>query len=215
MQVYKINNTPIDSCCYIIATKLSKKCIIIDPGTEDNRELICFLREKKLTPIYVILTHEHFDHCMGVNHLNGMFDFELICSGEASKGIKNSKQNFSKYWEDINSFEIEMQPKVVSDNEVFEFKNLTLQFIKTPGHSPGSMCIQINNSVFTGDTLLNNTKVPLKLPGSNKEQYKISIEKLNRLFKCGMEVYPGHGDSFVFKGEQAIVKDMQFSIQNK
>ncbi len=42
MIVYKINNTPIDSCCCIIASELSKKYIIIDPGTEDNKELIYF-----------------------------------------------------------------------------------------------------------------------------------------------------------------------------
>jgi len=70
-------------------------------------------------------------------------------------------------------------------------------FISTPGHSPGSVCIFTKDAVFTGDTLLNNTKTPLTFPHSNRNDYANSIQKLKTLLKPGITVYPGHGEAFV------------------
>jgi len=69
--------------------------------------------------------------------------------------------------------------------------------IATPGHSPGSACIFTKDAVFTGDTLLNNTKTPLTFPHSNRNDYANSIQKIKPLLKPGMTIYPGHGEPFV------------------
>jgi glyoxylase-like metal-dependent hydrolase (beta-lactamase superfamily II) len=60
-----------------------------------------------------------------------------------------------------------------------------------------NVCIFTKDAEFTGDTLLNNTKIPLTFPHSNHKDYANSIQKIKPLLKPGMTIYPGHGESFV------------------
>ena len=70
LKVKRIKNNPIDSNCYVIYDKaLGDDCIIVDPGSEDNSNLYDLLNSENLYPQYIILTHEHFDHCWGVDLL--------------------------------------------------------------------------------------------------------------------------------------------------
>ena len=62
------------------------------------------------------------------------------------------------------------------------------------------VCIFTNNALFTGDTLLNNTKTPLTFPHSNRKDYANSLQKLKTLIKPGTTIYPGHGEVFVADG---------------
>lgn len=196
MSLNKIINNPISSNCFVVTSSVSNKCIIVDPGTKDNWELLRLLKKNNLHPELVILTHEHFDHCIGVNMLTEIYSIKLICSQVASSRIANSKTNFSSYYDEVESFEIKHPIEVIKDESSYIFEENIIHFYETPGHSPGSMCFRIGCSFFTGDTLLNNMKIPLKLPGSNKEKHKISVEKLENIIIPGMIIYPGHGESF-------------------
>lgn len=71
-------------------------------------------------------------------------------------------------------------------------KTTALHFIHTPGHTPGSQCIILNqNSLFAGDTLFIGTCGRLDLPGSNVEHMWESLLKLKSLPDF-ISVYPGH-----------------------
>ncbi len=154
IKIKKINNTPVNSNCYVITNSISNKCIIIDPGSEDNKDLLAYLTKKSLNPSWVILTHEHFDHCLGVNHLNKLYNLELICSEGTSQFISDPGLNFSAYWDEIQSFGISMKPRIVKDAEIVICDQIFLSCITTPGYSPGSICFSIDNHIFIVDTLL-------------------------------------------------------------
>ena len=174
-------------------------CIIVDPGTENNNELFKFLESNQLSVEAVILTHEHYDHIAGVNSLFERFSFSLICSRAAGLGIANSKSNFSIYKEEYETIEISKVDKIIDDGETSELLNKEIKFYETPGHSPGGICFNIGLNLFVGDTILNGTKVPLKLPGSNKAHYRNSVERLKKIFQLEMMIYPGHGDPFALE----------------
>ena len=174
--------------------------IVIDPGDPNIATLKSLTIQINKNISAVVLTHEHSDHCSGVNPLYAQQPFDLICTEACGKNISHNKQNFSFYIEEINTFEINIPFNPVRDFESLSFNGRLFTFVATPGHSPGSMCIITGNSVFTGDTLLNNIKTPLTFPHSNRKHYAESIEKLNNLLKPGMMVYPGHGDAFEWKG---------------
>lgn len=197
--VQRVTNHPIDSNCYVLFEALGKICIIVDPGTINNVELINFLSSSLLNPEIVLLTHEHFDHCAGVDALAKDYSFRLIASDQTAARITNNKTNFSAYYEDIEPFEVQTSVDTVYDGEVIEFENQKVECLETPGHSPGSMCYIIGNFVFTGDILLNGTKTPLKLPGSCKDKHEASLNRLKSLLKSGMIVCPGHGETFTFQ----------------
>lgn len=201
MKVHRIMNKPISSNCYLIVFDSTLSCIVVDPGTKGNTEMLAFLTSKNLSPALVILTHEHFDHCAGVDDLTTHYNFRLIASEQSAVRIQNRKTNLSAYNEAAEPIEVLHPVDIVYNDGFIEFDNYNIMCVQTPGHSPGSMCYIIDNLIFTGDTLLNSTKTPLKLPGSNKEQHKESLNKLKNYLMTGMIIYPGHGEPFTFSSE--------------
>lgn len=184
---------------YAIRMENSRKGILIDPGVANEDRLLTYLREADFDPEYVILTHEHFDHCAGVNILERYYNFHLLATRECAEKIKSDKGNLSRYvTEVINPFEIKQSVWVIEDLQRLILNGIELKFITTPGHSSGSMCIQVGNYLFSGDTVL-ETKVPVNLPGSDKVCLQNSFKRLQECCDSSWRVYPGHGDSFSFK----------------
>lgn len=178
---------------------VSSDClVIIDPGDPDISELVRHLKNKNKKEIFVLLTHEHADHCAGVNPLYRFKAFELICTSKVSFNIGDPRRNLSKYFEHTESFEVSLPVRIITDQESISIGGINFTFIETPGHSPGSTCIFFNKGVFTGDTILNDSKIPLNLPGSDKGLYEKSLQKLKKYLTTGMTVYPGHGEAFIW-----------------
>ena len=86
IEVKRFINNPISSNCFVVFDKAKGlHCIIIDPGSEIQSELFEYLDSYNLVPEFIILTHEHFDHCWGVNGLREKYnDIKLVCSSECS-----------------------------------------------------------------------------------------------------------------------------------
>lgn len=198
MHVNTFINAPISSNCYVIHQGDSPSCIIIDPSTEDCFEVIDYIVKNRLTPDFIFLTHEHFDHIWGVNRLKELYDVQLICSKSCSDAIVNNKTNFSLFFNQ-KGFVLAPADKTVEKLDGFlTWNNVEIEFIGTPGHSPGSICVFMENLLFTGDTLIKNTKTVTKLKGGNVDALKASLLSIEKRF-CGGQVcvYPGHGEKFV------------------
>jgi hydroxyacylglutathione hydrolase len=195
MKVHIFINSFFNSNTYIIEFENNKDCVVIDPVLPIGKTMN-FVNNNNLDLRGVFITHEHADHCSGLNQLSEFYKFDLYCTTKCSENIANSKQNLSLYIEEIDAFEVNMPAKIVKDGDIVSFGTQSFTFIETQGHSPGSVCVFVNNMVFTGDTLLNETKTPLNFPHSNREIYKKSVKKLKKYLKKGMVVYPGHGAKF-------------------
>lgn len=201
ISVIRILNPPINSNTYLLTDALSMSSIIIDPGSLDaNIKIERFVNANKLKIKFVLLTHEHFDHIAGVNDLSEKYHFTLLCSSLTAKALLDARKNLSAFADDIvEPIIINSAPEIVGDEEIIPFGDNSICFISSPGHSPGSMCVITDNYFFSGDTILPNYKTRLNLPGSNREQYRFSIKKISRFLKQGMTIYPGHGESFIYK----------------
>lgn len=78
--VHRIVNQPITSNCYVVYDKADgNECFIVDPGSKNEKELLDYLGQEKLEPKFII-THEHFDHCWGVNQLVDHYHIPIVCS---------------------------------------------------------------------------------------------------------------------------------------
>ncbi|HOB16822.1 MAG TPA: MBL fold metallo-hydrolase [Defluviitoga sp.] len=155
---------------YIIDNK-----IIIDPG-EDVGQFVS--RENEFI---VLLTHGHFDHILGLPEIKIK---ELYLHPLDDELLKNPKLNLSfllgtpfswiDSWKDIS--------------EAYEI-------IHTPGHTPGSCVIYIDNYLFTGDTLffdsIGRTDLPNSSPEDMERSLKILKEFLMSLPKDTI-IAPGH-----------------------
>jgi glyoxylase-like metal-dependent hydrolase (beta-lactamase superfamily II) len=171
--------------------------VIIDPGTADCFDLLDFLKSKNLTPDFIMLTHEHFDHIWGVNTLLQTFGCKLIASTDCSEKIMNKRRNLSLFYDQIG-FETPNANIIIKEgNTILTWNNNIIECIESKGHSSGSICILSDNKLFTGDTIIKDYKTVVKLPGGNKSELKVTLEKIFLMFnKKKIIVFPGHEECF-------------------
>lgn len=194
---YRLANT------YLLELK-DDEVLLIDVGNIETAKILDWIHHHKKKLTTVVLTHEHSDHCAGVNKLYSFNSFQLLCSRACSKNIANKKQNFSLYLDDLETFEIRLPTTTVEDGQQICMGGYDFTFMSTPGHSPGSICISVNNCMFTGDSILPDNKTPLNFPHSSRADYLTSLEKLSFCFNKNMRIYPGHGNPFKFISMESL-----------
>lgn len=195
-------NTPVTSNCYVLFDKgFNKDCIIVDPGSRSEDELINFITVEGLLPRFIILTHEHFDHCWGVNQLVSRYPVPIICSQSCADAIKNEKRNCSAFYDNGNGFRINSGTmSTESLNSVLQFGGHEIRFFKTPGHTDASISFVAGQDLFTGDTLINEERTVTKLPTGSAITLKESMSLYTEMKGRGYRVFPGHGNAFDLDG---------------
>lgn len=160
---------PMQNFAYLVGDEKSSLAAVVDPAWEIDRILDAAGRNN-LRIIFVITTHSHPDHASGND--------ELV----KATGAKIVAHEASKMKKDIGA----------RDGDTLPVGLLELKFIHTPGHSPDSMSILVENKLMTGDALFVGECGRTDLPGGSSVQMHDSL--FNRLMKLPeqVEVYPGH-----------------------
>ena len=174
--------------CYIIRQENSKECCIIDPGYEAGR-ILSLLEEKQLTPEAILLTHGHFDHVGAVKDLAAETDCEVYISA-ADLSLPPMITNGSLYY--TNTY---------PENGSLTIAGLSFRVIPTPGHTPGSVCLMVEDAIFSGDTLFAGSCGRTDLPGGSWGSISASLKKLAALHG-DYRVFPGHGGATTLEYER-------------
>jgi len=187
------------------------RIVMIDFGNYPTDLLNEYLKNNNKQLEAVFLTHEHSDHCSGINELANYHDFDLYCSQDCAVNIENEKQNLSCYIQDLKPFKILQKKRIVYDGELINLGDFTFEIMITPGHSPGGITIFVKNFVFTGDTILEKGKPYLAFPHSSKTDYLTAITKLlNRI--QNQTILPGHGADFQMT--ESIRKKLKLTLEH-
>lgn len=202
INVTSISHPPFGTNTYFLTQDESVDCLVIDPGGWGSSRV-----EEKLSNLgykvkLVILTHEHFDHLGSLSALRERWPCQVICSRICSTAMADPVRNFSRY---LVNCDIACKVNVTCCEDIssrLQWNNMSLQFLSTPGHSPGSICIAVENLLFSGDTLLFNRKQAINLPGGDKLKLRQSVEHLFRSCASDTIVYPGHGEPFALQQAQ-------------
>ena len=202
LTVKRFVNTPVTSNCYLLFDKeAGDDCIVVDPGSRKEDELIEFLSQEDLTPKYIILTHEHFDHCWSVNQIVSRFHIPIICSELCEEAIRYEKRNCSVFYDNKAAFVINSQTmSVESIGMKLTFAGDEVHFFKTPGHTEAGISFVVGSYLFTGDTLIKDDRTVTKLPTGSKERLKESMRLYAQMKGKGLTVCPGHGEEFELDG---------------
>ena len=88
--------------------------------------------------------------------------------------------------------------KGLKDGDEIKIGDNVLNIISTPGHTKDGICIICNNFILTGDTIFKDGYGRTDLFGGSKKELEESLNKLSKILKPGMVIYPGHGDSFIY-----------------
>lgn len=194
MEVIKYVGGPVDANCYVI--KLSQQAIVIDPCV--SLDIIKkMIGDHKLNMI--ILTHGHFDHICNLKELEEYYNAPIYLAKEAIEKLEDPNLNLSvmignpicvKYPKDVYH--------IVNDYEKISIDGAQIVFIHTKGHSSCSICIRIDNHLFTGDTLFKGGIGRCDLYSGNTSLMRESLKKLANYFKTkcdgDMIIHPGHED---------------------
>lgn len=225
MMLFVFPFDPIDSRMYVLIGQ--QGALVIDPCINDAA--LSLLRKHRLSEVKILLTHEHYDHISGVNWLREKFDTEVICSAKCGKNIEQDRLNGSRHFDTLFLFQPEirerlrasgMEPYVCHADVVFEgtyeavFYGYSVRITETPGHSGGSVCIQMDETLlFTGDSLLKDAPTITRLPGGNTEDYHKVTKEYLRTLPADCFVLPGHGPAF-YLYERGICDEQGHSVDD-
>ena len=151
---------------YLVACKISKLAAVVDPSP-DPVPVGEITEGFGLKVAYIINTHSHQDHVAGNRFFIEKYSANLV----AHESIINA---------DIR----------IEHGQTLALGELTLEFIHTPGHTPDSICVQIDHELITGDTLfVGKVGGTYSLSGARDE-----FESLKKIVKLNdhIRVWPGH-----------------------
>lgn len=198
LTIHQIVNKPIPSNCFVVFDEaVGHECIVVDPGSKIDDELFAFFDKECLVPQYIVLTHEHFDHCWGVNELVGKYQIPIVCSALCAECLPFEKRNCSVFYDYNERFVITSKTiSVESLDNVLPFAGTELRFFMSPGHTNASVCFIVGQNLFTGDTLIKDLRTVTKLPTGSVVELQESMELFKSMQGKEYMVYPGHGDLF-------------------
>ncbi|MHB9095719.1 MAG: MBL fold metallo-hydrolase [Eubacteriales bacterium] len=174
------------------------KAAVIDPADPGN--IIALIQEKKLTPEFIILTHGHFDHISGIQKIREQFPGikVLVHPGDMDKladPVKNLSTKFG------TGFAVTGKSLPLREGTGMRLGKTSIEVISTPGHTPGSICLKVGSTLFSGDTLFKGATGRTDFPGGSPEDLMASLKKLARLPE-DTKILPGHGEPGVLGEEK-------------
>ena len=181
-------------------------CAIVDPGfyRPDEEDMVLdFLRDNRLTPDAILLTHGHFDHIWSVASLVKRFGCPAYLS-VADDPIVRASSSFLERLQlgkDVEPFEYQD----VTDGQILQAGGASWQVITTPGHSPGSVSYYCADSavILTGDTLFAGSIGRSDLKGGDYDALMKSIMDKLMTLPGDTDVVPGHGHPTTIGRESA------------
>lgn len=190
--------------CYVLrSNEATKDCLVVDPGL-DAGPLIDFLKERKLTPTAVILTHGHIDHIAGLAELRHQFpDIKVYIHMHDAKMLTDPYTNLSMMGG--MPFRTEAEDVVLKEPDTIELAGITLQVLHTPGHTTGGICLYSaeDGVAFVGDTLFAGSIGRTDFPGGSMTELLTSVKEKLFTLPGQTKAYPGHGPATTIAREKA------------
>lgn len=196
MKIKKFVINPFQMNCYVYYDENTREGLIIDPAAYDEYEknyILKFVNENKINIKYIINTHGHIDHVLENSFAKKNFNCPLLIHKNDLFLLNNSQTQGLLYG--MNVIASPKPDEFISENLIIKLSKIEINFIHTPGHSPGGVCIvdHLNKIVFTGDTIFSESIGRTDLPGGELNLLLDSI--INKLFsQCNDDftLYPGH-----------------------
>lgn len=156
---------------YLVGCEQSCAAAVIDPEVSQIDRYLALAARDGLRIHFVIDTHTHADHFSAARQLARQLGVPSVMHRTSAAP------------------QVDMR---VDDGEMFALGRLRLQVLHTPGHTSDSMCLTVEDRIFTGDTLLIGGTGRTDLPSGDPQALYDSL--FNRILRLdpALKVYPAH-----------------------
>ncbi len=193
--------------CFVIAPAAGEACLIVDPGQDSISGVMEIVRENKLKPAAVLITHGHIDHAWSVAPLTHDFGIPAFIHADDRARLADLAGSTIAANRDallaMTKGELELtEPddvRLVSDEEVLEMAGLKMRVRHAPGHTEGSVVFewagdnQTPPLMFAGDLLFQGSIGRTDLEGGSMADMQRSLDRIVLTADDQMIVLPGHG----------------------
>ncbi|MBU1206887.1 MAG: MBL fold metallo-hydrolase [Proteobacteria bacterium] len=173
---------------YLLGSDAGAEGLVIDPA-DDIDEILAIADQQKITIRYILNTHAHVDHIMGNEEIKKKTGAKIIIHEEDAPLLTRIPLSMLSMFGGNPSPPADL---TVKEGDLIRVGDLTLKVLHTPGHSPGGMCLQGDQAVFTGDTLFVGGVGRTDLPGGSWPLMLQSIKTKLLTLPDETIVYPGH-----------------------
>ena len=198
--------------CFVLAAGAGGPCVVADPGEDAEQPLADVLRQHRLDPVAVLLTHGHFDHIFAVAPVCDGNDIPAWIHPEDRALLSDPMRGLST---DVRQFfggRVELrEPREVrslDDGACLELAGLTLIVYHTPGHTRGSVTFRSATDegqglLVSGDILFAGSIGRTDFPGGDHQQILASLRDKILVLDDETLVLPGHGPTTTVGRERA------------
>lgn len=201
--------------CYVAATGPGSECVVIDPGKDAAAGVAEVVREHRLKPVAVLVTHGHIDHMWCVAPVAGTYDAtawihpadrHLLADPMAGISPETSQMLLGGDFEFAEPDDVQE----LTDAQELELAGLRFVVDHTPGHTEGSVTFRspyeradISEVMFSGDLLFAGSIGRTDLPGGDHATMLQSLKSKVLPLADDIVVLPGHGEQTSIGRERA------------
>ena len=180
---------PLETNCYLLCGENSTLCALIDPATR-SAQILQRVQSEGWQIGAILLTHGHFDHTGALRSLHAALPQVPIyihpLDSDNAHNMSNGNLVYTDFYE---------------DGDVIRVGSLDFSVLHTPGHTPGSVCLRVEDALISGDTLFAGSYGRTDFEGGSETQMISSLARLGNI-RENLRVYPGHGESSTLDDER-------------
>ncbi len=191
--------------CYVIASGTGEPCLVVDPGQDSIDAIGELVREYRLKPVAVLLTHGHVDHVWSVAPVAHGYGIPAYIHADDRYRLQDPAGTTVAVTRDqllhMTKGELELtepdEVRLLSDHEALEVAGIPLMVRHAPGHTEGSVVFMTEGAapplMLSGDVLFAGSIGRTDLPGGSDEAMRRSLSQVIVPMPDEMVVLPGHG----------------------
>lgn len=194
LEIRRLVVSPFATNCYLAQD--GEDVMVVDPG-DDGSTILLELARLKGKVQCIVNTHGHIDHVGANKVLRERTGAPLLIGADDAGMLGSPQSNLAVF---VGKFtKSPTADRLLNEGDTVTVGRTSFTVYRTPGHTPGGICLVNDAYVFTGDTLFADSIGRTDFPGSSEDDMFASLARLKTLIKPDAVVLPGHGEPARFR----------------